>query len=144
MTRILIVHGPNLNLLGDRDPGVYGSKTLEQINADLHDQAHDMGLETRFFQSNHEGELIDCLHRERHWAAGVIINPGALTHYSYALRDAVEAIGRPTVEVHLSDIRSREPFRRVSVLEDVCIAQMSGQGAQSYSEALEQLRNEVS
>jgi len=144
MTRILIVHGPNLNLLGDRDPGVYGSMTLEQINADLDDQAKDMGLETRFFQSNHEGELIDCLHRERHWAAGVIINPGALTHYSYALRDAVEAIGRPTVEVHLSDIHSREPFRRVSILGDVCIAQISGQGAQSYSEALEQLRTKVS
>ncbi len=144
MTRILIVHGPNLNLLGERDPDVYGSTTLAQLNARLADRANDMGLEVRFFQSNHEGELIDCLHRERHWASGVVINPGALTHYSYALRDAVEAMGRPTVEVHLSDIHRREPFRRVSVLKDVCIAQISGQGTQSYWEALERLQNRVS
>jgi len=144
MERILIVHGPNLNLLGDRNPDVYGAASLAQINELLSERAEAMGLEVRFVQSNHEGELIDALHRERHWADGVVINPGALTHYSYALRDAVEAIAPPAVEVHLSDIHHRESFRRVSVLQDVCATQVSGKGAQSYVEAMERLRSEDS
>lgn len=144
MKRILIVHGPNLNLLGERDPDVYGTLTLEGINDLLERTAQTAGLEVQCFQSNHEGELIDRLHQSRRWADGVIINPGALTHYSYALRDAVEGIGLPTVEVHLSDIHHREPFRRVSVLKDVCLAQVSGKGAQSYVEAMERLRNQDS
>ena len=144
MKRMLIVHGPNLNLLGDRRPDVYGAMTLSQLNEHLAERAESWGLELRFFQSNHEGELIDCLHRERHWAEGVIINPGALAHYSYALRDAIEAIELPTVEVHLSDVHHRESFRRVSVLKDVCATQVSGKGAQSYVEAMEGLRNEDS
>lgn len=144
MERIIILHGPNLNLLGDRDPDVYGSASLAEINGLLSERAEAMGLRVRCLQSNHEGELIDALHRERHWADGVVINPGALTHYSYALRDAVEAIGLPTAEVHLSDIHHREAFRRVSVLKDVCATQVSGKGAQSYVEAMERLRNEDS
>lgn len=144
MKRILIVHGPNLNLLGERKPDVYGSQTLADVDELVRETADATGIDVRFFQSNHEGDLIDRLHEERHWADGVIINPGALTHYSYALRDAIEAIGRPTVEVHLSDIHGREPFRRRSVLKDVCVAQVSGKGAQSYVEAMERLRNEDS
>ena len=144
MKRILIVHGPNLNLLGTRKPDVYGSQTLADVDELIRKSASEAGIDVRSFQSNHEGDLIDRLHEERHWADGVIINPGALTHYSYALRDAIEAIERPTVEVHLSDIHGREPFRRRSVLKDVCLAQVSGKGAQSYVEAMERLRNKDS
>lgn len=144
MKRILIVHGPNLNLLGVRNPDVYGAMTLAQLNDWLVQMSQGAGLELQFFQSNHEGALIDRLHDARRWADGIVINPGALTHYSYALRDAVEAIGLPTIEVHLSDIHQREPFRRVSVLKDVCLAQVTGKGAQSYAEAMERLRNEDS
>ena len=144
MKRILIVHGPNLNLLGERKPDVYGALTLKDVNDRIREAAAAADVDVRFFQSNHEGDLIDRLHQGRQWAEGVVINPGALTHYSYALRDAVEAIELPTVEVHLSDIHEREPFRRVSVLADVCLAQLSGKGAQSYVEALERLRSEES
>ena len=144
MKRILIVHGPNLNLLGVRNPDVYGAMTLAQLNDWLVQMGQGAGLELQCFQSNHEGALIDRLHDARRWADGIVINPGALTHYSYALRDAVEAIGLPTIEVHLSDIHQREPFRRVSVLKDVCLAQVTGKGAQSYAEAMERLRNEDS
>jgi len=136
-SRILILHGPNLNLLGEREPEIYGRLTLEEVNGRIREFAAERGAEVRIFQSNHEGTLIDLIHGHRRWAQGIVINPGALTHYSYALRDAIAAVGLPTVEVHLSDIHSREPFRRVSVIKDVCIAQVSGKGPESYLEGIE-------
>ncbi len=137
--RILVLHGPNLNLLGEREPEIYGRMTLEEVNEKIREFAAERGAEVRIFQSNHEGTLIDLIHEHRHWADGIVINPGALTHYSYALRDAIAAVGIPAVEVHLSDIGSREPFRRISVIRDVCIAQISGKGYRSYLEGIERL-----
>lgn len=139
MKRILVIHGPNLNLLGEREPEIYGSMTLDELNRKLHEFAAAHGLELKIFQSNHEGAIIDTLHQERHWADGIVINPGAYTHYSYAIRDAIAAVGKPTVEVHLSDIKRREPFRRESVIKDVCVAQICGLGWRSYIEGLKAL-----
>jgi 3-dehydroquinate dehydratase-2 len=136
---ILVVHGPNLNLLGEREPEVYGKETLADLNRLLRQRAKTLGVRLRTFQSNHEGELIDALHGARKWMHGLVINPGAYTHYSYALRDAVTAVQVPTYEVHLSDIRKREPFRRLSVIRDVCVGQISGKGFGSYVEALQRL-----
>jgi 3-dehydroquinate dehydratase-2 len=134
---ILLVHGPNLNLLGEREPEVYGFSTLKDIEENVLKLAQKFGVEIRAFQSNHEGALIDFLHENRHWANGVIINPGAYTHYSYAIRDAIAAINLPTIEVHLSDIHKREAFRKISVISDVCISQIRGKGMQGYVEALQ-------
>ncbi len=136
---ILVLHGPNLNLLGEREPEVYGSMTLAELDARLSARAKELKVKLRCFQSNHEGELIDLIHKHRRWARGLVFNPGAYTHYSYALRDAVAAARIPTIEVHLSDVRRREAFRRVSVISPVCLAQISGKGAGSYLEALERL-----
>lgn len=139
MERILVLNGPNLNLLGERDPGHYGNRTLAEICEELRREGETLGVEVACFQSNHEGELIDILHEERAASAGLIINPGALTHYSYAVRDAIEAVGLPAVEVHLSDIDSREPWRRNSVIRDVVLLTVSGKGPAGYREALEAL-----
>jgi 3-dehydroquinate dehydratase-2 len=139
MKNILVLHGPNLNLLGEREPEVYGAMTLAQLNASLRRKARELKVSLRIFQSNHEGALIDLLHKNRKWAAGCVFNPGAYTHYSYALRDAVAASQIPTIEVHLSDIKKREEFRKVSVIEPVCVAQITGKGLGSYLEALEAL-----
>ena len=133
---ILVLHGPNLNLLGEREPRIYGSTTLEELNARL--RKHSKAA-LRIYQSNHEGELIDLLHKHRKWADGCVLNGGALTHYSYALFDAIAACRVPTVEVHLSDIKKREKFRRVSVTAPACVAQISGKGILSYLEALDLL-----
>ena len=137
--RILVLHGPNLNLLGEREPEIYGHLTLAQVNAAIRRRATELGSEVLAFQSNHEGGLIDRIHEERRWMDGLIINPGAYTHTSYAIRDAIAAVGVRAIEVHLSDIHAREPWRRESRIADVCEAQISGKGLDSYLEALERL-----
>ena len=133
---ILVINGPNLNLLGTREPEIYGKDTLDELMMWLETTPDGSDHSFKFFQSNHEGEIIDILHDERNWASGIIINPGAFTHYSYALRDAIAAVQIPTVEVHLSDIHNREEFRQISVIEPVCINQISGLGKDSYIEGL--------
>jgi 3-dehydroquinate dehydratase-2 len=139
MTAVLVLHGPNLNMTGVREPEVYGTTTLAEIDASLQSAAADRGVELRSLQSNHEGALIDALHEARDWADGVLINPGALTHYSYALRDAVAATALPAVEVHMSLPAAREEFRRVSVVAPVCRGQVAGFGWRGYLLALDGL-----
>jgi 3-dehydroquinate dehydratase-2 len=137
MTRVLVLQGPNLNLLGTREPHVYGTQTLEEIHAGIAARAAELGLEVAFFQSNHEGALIDRLH-ERDFDV-VIVNAAGLTHTSVSLRDALTGISRPFWEVHLSDPWQRDEFRRVNFLHDVATASVVGQGAQGYHVALEQI-----
>lgn len=134
--KVLVLHGPNLNLLGQREPEIYGKETLDQINEEIEALASQLGLEVGFFQSNHEGQLIDHIHQALGVYKWIILNPGALTHYSYALRDAISGVGIPTIEVHLSNIYKREEFRACSVLAPVCQGQISGFGATSYLLAL--------
>ncbi len=135
MTRVLVLQGPNLNLVGTREPEIYGYESLEQIHAGLRGRAADLGLSIDFFQSNHEGALIDRLHRRDYEVA--IVNAGGLTHTSVALRDALLAVQRPFIEVHLSDPGRREPFRKVNYLHDVALESIVGQGARGYHLALD-------
>lgn len=139
--KILVVNGPNLNLLGEREPHIYGSESLSDVNAWITAHIISRGHDLSFYQSNHEGQIIDYLHAHRKSADGVVINPGGLTHYSIALRDAIAGCQVPTIEVHISDVHAREDFRKVSVVTDVCLAQISGHGKQGYVEAIEMLAN---
>lgn len=137
--RILILNGPNLNMLGRRKPGIYGTRTLEDILDNLRQRADNHGVELSSFQSNHEGALIDYLQAEAADADGVIINPGGLTHYGLALRDALEECERPVIEIHISNIYRREPFRHSSVIAEVALGQISGLGWRGYVAALDTL-----
>jgi len=136
MPRILIVNGPNLNLLGKREPEVYGTKTLDELNNELIQIAHQLEIEVEFFQSNSESELINFIHKKGFEADGLIINPGAFTHYSYALRDAISGVGIETVEVHISNVYAREEFRHKSVIAPIVAGQLVGFGLYGYAMAL--------
>jgi 3-dehydroquinate dehydratase II len=138
--RVAVLHGVNLGALDRRPAEHYGGLTFARLEQQIGRFAHELGLETHFFQSDHEGEYVQEIHKAIDYADGLVLNPGAWTHYAWSLRDAVELCGLPAVEVHLSDVSKREPFRRVSVLSDVCIATVSGQGPDGYRTALERLK----
>jgi 3-dehydroquinate dehydratase-2 len=134
--RVLVIHGPNLNLLGEREPEVYGTQTLADINAAISALARELGLDVQCIQHNGEGDIVDALHQARSQYDAVVINPGAYTHYSYAIADAIAAIQIPVIEAHLSNIAAREPFRRTSVVAAVCKGSIAGFGSESYILAL--------
>jgi len=139
MKKILVLNGPNINLIGVRETGVYGKESIADINAGLTERAQKLGLSLEIRQSNHEGQLVDWLQEAREHFDGIILNAGALTHYSYALRDAITAAVKPCVEVHFSNIQAREEFRRTSVIAPVCVGSIAGFGKMSYVLALEAL-----
>ena len=139
MKKILVLNGPNLNLVGIREPGVYGQQSIDVINAGLTEYAKSLGIEIDIRQSNHEGQLIDWLHESRENFDGVVLNAGAYTHYSYAIRDAISAIEKPVAEVHLSNVQARDEFRHKSVIAPVCVGTIAGFGKNSYSLALKAL-----
>lgn len=140
MIKILVLNGPNLNFLGIREPSVYGAETLDDINEYIDKYAAEQGVECYFFQSNSEGELIDAIQSVYYDFDGCILNAGAYTHYSYAIRDAITSIGKPVIEVHMSDIYEREEFRHVSVIKDVCRESVLGHGKDSYIMAVDAIK----
>ena len=142
-TRIEVMHGVNLDQLGRRNPDHYGGLNFDRLEQKIESFARELGLTTRFFQTNAEHEFVEHLHRIHEMSDGIVINPGAWTHYSYAIRDALEITGLPAVEVHLSDVDAREEFRRVSVVRDLCLATVKGQGPDGYREALSRLKEEL-
>lgn len=141
--RIAVLHGVNLDQLGRRDPAIYGDLDYDRLTQRIGEFAAELELSVQFFQTNFEGDLVEHLHRVSDTADGVIINPGAWTHYSYAIRDALEIAALPAVEVHLSEIQNREEFRRISVISDICLTTVSGQGVDGYRAALEALRDQL-
>ena len=141
--RIEVMHGVNLDQLGRRDPGHYGRLTLTELELKIADDAAALDLRTRFFHTNHEGDFVEHLHGLDGLADAIVLNPGAWTHYSYAIRDALEIAQLPAMEVHLSDVENREPWRQRSVIRDLCIGHVSGRGADGYRDALERLREEL-
>ena len=141
--RIEVMHGVNLDQLGRRNPDHYGGVNFDRLEQRIGEFARELGLTTRFFQTNSESEFVEHLHRIHEMSDGIVVNPGAWTHYSYAIRDALEIADLPTVEVHLSDVDAREDFRRVSVVRDLCIATVKGQGVDGYRAALTRLKEEL-
>jgi 3-dehydroquinate dehydratase-2 len=141
--RIEVMHGVNLDQLGRRDPTLYGSLTLAELEQRIAEEAAELGLRVSFFQSNYEGAFIEHLHGLPRAADAVLLNPGAWTHYAWAIRDALEIAALPALEIHLSDVKNREPWRRVSVIGELCFATISGRGADGYGEALKLLRAEL-
>jgi 3-dehydroquinate dehydratase II len=139
--RVVVLHGVNFDVLDRRPPGIYGGLSLTLLEQKISQFAHELGLEVRFFQSNHEGEFVEELHRSPDYADGLILNPGAWTHYAWALRDAVEVTGLPAVEIHLSDPDTREEWRHLSVLADVVVARVKGEGPDGYRTALTRLKD---
>ncbi len=143
MIKISLIHGPNLNLLGMREADIYGRDTFDDINRSIKQRAVQNGMEVRIFQSNHEGEIVDAIQDAREWADAIIINPAALTHYSYAVRDALTAVRLPAIEVHVSNIHAREEFRRNSVVSPVVVGQIVGMGSYGYILAIDAIKNIV-
>jgi 3-dehydroquinate dehydratase-2 len=141
--RVEIMHGANLDQIGRRDPEHYGGQTFDELERRVGDFARELGLVPRFFHTNHEGEFIEHLHRLDGLADAVVVNAGAWTHYSWAIRDALEFSGLPAVEIHLSDVMQREPWRHVSVFEGLCIATISGRGVDGYRDALRRVKEEL-
>jgi 3-dehydroquinate dehydratase-2 len=142
-TRVSVLHGVNLDQLGRRDPAIYGSLTLEQLEQRIGGFAGELGLRVQFFQTNHEGAFVEQLHKAHEMADGIVLNPGAWTHYSWAIRDALEIAALPAVEVHLSDVEAREEWRRTSVIRELCVATITGKGPDGYRDALVRLKEEL-
>jgi 3-dehydroquinate dehydratase II len=142
-SRIEVMHGVNLDQLGRRDPALYGTLTLPELEQRIETQAADLGLVVSFFQTNHEGAFVERLHALRETVDGIVLNPGAWTHYAWSLRDALEIAALPAVEVHLSDVAARETWRRTSVIGELCLATVSGRGPEGYADALALLRDEL-
>jgi 3-dehydroquinate dehydratase-2 len=140
---IEVMHGVNLDQLGRRDPLLYGTLTLGELERQIEGQAEELALRTRFFQTNHEGAFVEHLHALRDTVDAIILNPGSWTHYAWAIRDALEIAALPAIEIHLSDVEHREPWRRVSVIRDLCFATISGRGPDGYLDALTQVREEL-
>jgi 3-dehydroquinate dehydratase II len=141
--RVDVMHGVNFDMLGRRDPDLYGGLSLTELEVQVKGFARDLGLEAAFFQTNHEGEFCESLHKAAERSDGLVLNPGAWTHYSWAIRDALEVCGLPAVEVHLSSVDDREDWRRASVIRDLCVGRVQGKGVDGYREALELLKGEL-
>jgi 3-dehydroquinate dehydratase II len=141
--RVEVMHGVNLDQLGRRDPALYGMLTLPELEQRIEDDARELGLVTRFFHTNHEGTFVERLHTLEGQADAILLNPGSWTHYAWAIRDALEIAALPALEIHLSDVKRREPWRRVSVIRDLCFATISGRGPDGYRDALQRLRAEL-